>query len=113
MLTDTATMPAARAARLFGLLGDETCLRLLLTLAEGDEGVPVGGLAKALGLSHTALNHHVQMLRMAGVVTRRREEQHVFYSFAPRTRPGHPPPARPGIAAAQEKGRPPTRGRPV
>lgn len=77
-----ARMPTAQAARLFGLLGDETRLRVLLALANGDEGVPVGGLAKALGLSRTALNHQLQLLRMAGVVTRRREGQNVFYSLA-------------------------------
>jgi biotin operon repressor len=44
--------------------------------------MPVGGLAKALGLSRTALNHHLQMLRLAGVVTHRRERQNVFYALA-------------------------------
>jgi DNA-binding transcriptional ArsR family regulator len=82
MPTDHETrMPAAQAARLFGLLGDETRLRVLLTLADGDTGVPVGNLAKNLGLSRTALNHQLQLLRMAGVVSRRREGQNVFYSL--------------------------------
>jgi DNA-binding transcriptional ArsR family regulator len=77
-----ARMDAAQAARLFGLLSDETRLRVLLTLADGDTGVPLGNLAKTLGLSRTALNHQLQLLRMAGVVTRRREGQNVFYSLA-------------------------------
>jgi len=82
MLTSAAALPPGQAARLFGLLSDETRLRVLLTLAEGDEGVPVGGLARALGLSRTALNHQLQLLRMAGIVTRRRAGQNVFYSLA-------------------------------
>jgi DNA-binding transcriptional ArsR family regulator len=84
MPTNTdARMPAGQAARLFGLLGDETRLRLLLSLSGADRGLPVGGLAKALGLSRTALNHQLQLLRMAGLVTRRREGQNVFYALAP------------------------------
>ena len=82
MLTNADALPVGRAVRLFGLLGDETRLRLLLTLAEGGEGVPVGGLAQALGLSRTALNHQLQLLRLAGVVTHRSEGQNVFYALA-------------------------------
>jgi ArsR family transcriptional regulator len=78
-------LPTDQAARLFALLGDETRLRVLLTLADGDGGVPVGGLAKALGLSRTALNHQLQVLRTAGDITSRREGKNVFYAIAPGT----------------------------
>jgi ArsR family transcriptional regulator len=76
-------LPPDQAARLFALLGDETRLRVLLTLADGVGGVPPGCLAKALGLSRTALNHQLQVLRTAGAVTSRREGRNVFYSLPP------------------------------
>jgi DNA-binding transcriptional ArsR family regulator len=83
MLTDPdPRLPIDQAARLFGLLGDETRLRLLLRLAEGDE-LSVTALGKALRVTRTALNHRLQRLRLAGVVTDRREGQNVFYSLAP------------------------------
>jgi hypothetical protein len=44
-------LPVGQAARLFGLLSNETRLRVLLALAEGDEHVAVEGLVKALGVS--------------------------------------------------------------
>jgi DNA-binding transcriptional ArsR family regulator len=75
-------MLADQAARLFGLLEDETRLRLLLRLAKGRD-VKVTDLAKALSLSVAALSHHLQRLRLAGAVTCRREGQHVFYALAP------------------------------
>jgi ArsR family transcriptional regulator len=83
MIDPDQRLPTDQAARLFGLLGDETRLRVLLALADGDGGVPVGGLAQALGLSRTALNHQLQVLRMAGIVARRREGQKAFYALAP------------------------------
>ena len=84
MLTDAITpLPVARAARLFGLLADQTRLRLLLTLSDGDGDSPVTALAEALGLSQPALNYQLRLLRTAGVVTRRRGGQNVFYALAP------------------------------
>jgi DNA-binding transcriptional ArsR family regulator len=75
-------LPVAQAARLFMLLGDETRLRLLLRLAEGDD-LTVTALAEALGLSHQALSRHLTLLRLAGVVADRREGHNVFYSLLP------------------------------
>jgi hypothetical protein len=89
-------LPVAQAARLFALLGDETRLRVLLAVADADGDVPVGGLAKALGLSRIALNHRLRVLRMAG---RRRHlpprGQECLLRPRPRARPRPPLPARP------------------
>jgi DNA-binding transcriptional ArsR family regulator len=76
-------IPVDQAAQLFGLLGDATRLRVLLALAEGNGDVPVAGLARAFGLSQTALSHHLQRLRLAGAVTCRRKGNNVFYALAP------------------------------
>jgi DNA-binding transcriptional ArsR family regulator len=83
MLTDPdPRLPIDQAARLFGLLGDETRLRLLLRLAEGKD-VSVTALAEAFGMSQPALSHHLTRLRLAGAVTCRREGNHHFYALAP------------------------------
>ena len=75
-------MPVDQAASLFGLLSDETRLRMLLALANGNGGVHVGGLAEALSVSQTAVSQHLQRLRLSGVVTHRREGRNVFYALA-------------------------------
>jgi DNA-binding transcriptional ArsR family regulator len=83
MLTDAiAPLPVAQAARQFGLLADETRLRLLLRLAEGKD-LSVTALAEAFGMSQSALSHHLQLLRLGGAITRRREGQNAFYALAP------------------------------
>ena len=76
-------LPVNQAARLFALLADETRLRLLglLRATGGREGVASGDLAKAIRMSESALSHQLQRLRLAGVVTCRREGQNVFYSL--------------------------------
>jgi DNA-binding transcriptional ArsR family regulator len=76
-------LPAAPAVRLFGLLSNETRLRLLLALADGDGDTPVGGLAEALGVSQSALSQHLRRLRQAGAITWRREGHNIFYALAP------------------------------
>jgi DNA-binding transcriptional ArsR family regulator len=76
-------LPVAPAARLFRLLADGTRLRLLLLLAAGEGDLPVAALATVLGLSPTALSRHLTLLRLAGVVTARREGHNVFYALGP------------------------------
>src|SRR5690242_5629873 len=76
-------IPVDQAARLFRLLSDETRLRVLLALASGDGGTPVGGLAEGFGMSQPAFSHHLQMLRLSGAVTCRREGHDTFYALAP------------------------------
>jgi ArsR family transcriptional regulator len=75
-------LPVAEAARLFMLLGDERRLRLLLRLAGGDD-LTVTALGKALRVTRMAPSHHLALLRLAGVVTGRREGRNVFYAIAP------------------------------
>ena len=75
-------MPVDQAARLFGLLADKTRLRLLLRLAKGKD-LSVAALAEASGQSQPALAHHLQLLRLAGVIARRREGPNAFSARAP------------------------------
>ena len=69
-------LPLREAARLFRLLADPGRLHLLLLLAERGEGfggAPAGALAEAAGRSEATTGHHLKRLRLAGVVTCRRE----------------------------------------
>jgi DNA-binding transcriptional ArsR family regulator len=66
------------AARLFRALGNETRLRLLLFLSDRGEAA-VGDLARAVGLAQSPTSLHLKVLRLAGLVGRRREGQRHHY----------------------------------
>jgi ArsR family transcriptional regulator len=66
------------AAGLFRVLADPRRLRLLLFLADRGEAF-VGDLAAAVGLHPRAIDYHLLRLRLAGVVTPRREGQRIYY----------------------------------
>lgn len=69
-----------RAASMLRLLGEPTRLAILWALAQGETNV--GCLAELAGTSPTAVSQHLSRLRLAGVVTTRREGTYVYYSIA-------------------------------
>lgn len=71
---------AADAARLLKALAHETRLMILCLLADGE--LSVGELNARLGLSQSALSQHLAVLRTDGLVSTRRDAQHVYYSLA-------------------------------
>ena len=75
-LTDRAR---AVAALRFRALGDETRLRLLELLNDGER--TVGDLMDATGLGQSLVSHHLRTLRQAGLVATRREGRWVHYSI--------------------------------
>ena len=74
---DEAT--AARVAALFGTLGDPGRVRILVALMAGD--LNVGELAEQVGLSHSAVSHHLRHLRQMQLVRTRKEGRYVFYAL--------------------------------
>jgi ArsR family transcriptional regulator len=60
------------------MLSDESRLQLLLLLARHDE-LNVTSLQRAVGQSQAATSHHLNLLRLARVVSFRREGKHNFY----------------------------------
>lgn len=70
----------ALAALRFRALGDETRLRLLELLADGEQ--TVAGLMELTGLGQSLVSHHLRTLREAGLVQPRREGKWVHYSIA-------------------------------
>lgn len=61
------------------LLADPARLSILATLARHGE-VTVTALCDALGQGQPAISHHLQLLRVAGLVVDRREGKYVWYS---------------------------------
>ena len=68
-----------RAAILFKHLSDPTRLQVVTLLTEGERHV--GGLCDQFNLSQPAVSHHLALLRLEGIVDRRRQGKNNFYSL--------------------------------
>src|SRR5512136_596457 len=68
---------AAHIAEMFGAFGDPNRVRIISVLAEGEQNV--GTLAESVGLSLSAVSHHMRELRQMRLVQARREGRQVFY----------------------------------
>ena len=69
---------AAQAARLLKLLANERRLLILCQLIESGE-MAVSPLARAVGLSQSALSQHLGRMLEEGLVTYRRDAQTLHY----------------------------------
>ncbi|QLH23039.1 MULTISPECIES: helix-turn-helix transcriptional regulator [Streptomyces] len=78
-----STEQFARAAEVLGLLADRTRLALLHTLASGEADVTA--LTAVCGAARPAVSQHLAKLRLAGVVTSRKDGRRVVYAL----RDGH------------------------
>lgn len=67
-----------RVARVFSAMGDATRQKILL-LFEPGESISLSGLVATVGLSRTAVSHHVNVLVRAGLLIPRRQGREVFY----------------------------------
>jgi DNA-binding transcriptional ArsR family regulator len=70
-----------RVAALMGALSNPTRIRALFALLGAGE-LPVGELAKQIGMSESATSHQLRVLRNLGLVARRREGRRNFYALA-------------------------------
>ena len=68
-----------QAASLLKHVSDPTRLQVLSLLSERERHV--GGLCEALTQSPPAVNHHLTLLRLAGLIDRRRQGKHNIYSL--------------------------------
>jgi ArsR family transcriptional regulator, lead/cadmium/zinc/bismuth-responsive transcriptional repressor len=71
-----------RAARMFRALGDGPRLRVLQFLSHGESCVTE--LVEATGEKFPTVSQRLRVLRSEGLVARRREGLHVFYTLADR-----------------------------
>ena len=65
-------------SRIFTALGDEHRQRILLTFAPG-ERLGIGRIVEVSPLSRTAVSHHLNVLRDAGVLKSVKEGKEVFF----------------------------------
>jgi len=80
--TDTDALDqqtAAQVADLFSALSDTSRVRMISVLAEQE--MNVGELAEAVGLSESAVSHHLRGLRQMRLVRTRKEGRYVFYTL--------------------------------
>jgi len=68
---------AAHVAELFRAFSDTSRVRILYALAIRE--LNVGALAQAVGISESAVSHHLRGLRQMGLVVARREGKEVYY----------------------------------
>ncbi|MEV6316079.1 metalloregulator ArsR/SmtB family transcription factor [Streptomyces sp. NPDC051776] len=67
------------AAEVLALLADRTRLALLVRLSEGEADVTT--LTEACGAARPAVSQHLARLRLAGVVTTRKEGRRMVYAL--------------------------------
>ncbi len=70
----------AEAAALLASMANAKRLLVLCSLVEGEKSV--GEMAALAGLSQSALSQHLAKMRLAGLVTTRREAQTIYYHLA-------------------------------
>ncbi len=70
---------ASQMAELFSALSDTSRVRIISVLAERE--MNVGELARAVGLSESAVSHQLRGLRQMRLVRARKEGRHVYYSL--------------------------------
>jgi ArsR family transcriptional regulator len=64
-------------AELFRSFSDTSRVRILSVLTERE--VNVGSLANLVGISESAISHHLRSLRQLGLVQTRRDGKEIFY----------------------------------
>ena len=67
-------------AQTLRIMGDETRLRVLLTVQQKECNVTE--LCKKLKMPQPSVSRHLSILRMGGLVNNRREGKHIHYSLA-------------------------------
>lgn len=75
------TLDLATAARWFHALSDETRLQIVRRLAQGERCVC--DLTDLLGAAQSRLSFHLKTLKVAGLVTDRKQGRWVYYSLNP------------------------------
>jgi len=70
---------AALLAEIFSALSDPSRIRIISALTEGE--MNVGKLAEMVGISESAISHHMRGLRQMRIVRARKEGRQVFYAL--------------------------------
>ena len=71
----------ARYADMFAALGSEARLEILrLLLSAHPDGMTVGDIQTELDIPNSTLSHHLEKLRIEGLVESRKDKQWIWYS---------------------------------
>lgn len=70
---------AAQMAELFSTLGDTSRIRIIGALTTRE--MNVGELAELVGITHSAVSHHLRHLRQMRLVRARKAGRHVYYQL--------------------------------
>jgi ArsR family transcriptional regulator, arsenate/arsenite/antimonite-responsive transcriptional repressor len=74
-------MEKSKALAALSALANEARLDLLsLLVKQGKDGLPAGGIARALGHSASRLSFHLAALEQSGLIRSRRDSRNVIYS---------------------------------
>lgn len=74
-------MEAAAVIRALGALAQEHRLAVYRLLVQaGQEGMPAGALAEAVGVPGSSMSFHLAQLANAGLVIQRRQSRSIIYS---------------------------------
>src|SRR3954452_7379972 len=73
-------------AGVFRLLSDETRLKIIMLLTDGERNVT--SLCEQLGLPQPTVSHHLGLLRMSNLIANRRNGKQVFYGLNGQVRRG-------------------------
>ena len=79
MTTSYSAIIADNLAQLFSILGDGTRMRILFLLRNTERTVQ--SLADELEMTHSAVSHHLRLLRPYQLVRSRKKGRNVFYSL--------------------------------
>jgi ArsR family transcriptional regulator len=69
---------AARVAELFRSFSDPSRVRIIYAIMEGE--INTSALAELIGVTQSAVSHHLRGLRQKHIVEARREGKEVYYS---------------------------------
>ncbi len=70
---------ASDVAEIFRALSDTSRIKLMAALVGGETNV--GALAQAVGISESAVSHHMRNLRQLRMVRARKDGRQVFYAL--------------------------------
>jgi len=85
MMSDIAEAPHAESigtaepARVFSALADETRLKIIKLLSEGEKSVDE--LVQAVGFAQSTTSHHLRVLKEAGLIRGDKRGRSVYYSL--------------------------------
>jgi DNA-binding transcriptional ArsR family regulator len=72
-------LTAAQVAELFSALSDTSRIRIIAALTQGE--MNVSALAEVVGISESAVSHHLRHLRQMRLVRGRKDGRYVFYTL--------------------------------